>query len=288
MTSSDPSRGRPQQVFISYAQADKEIARRIADELRSSGLRVWFDEWELKPGDSIASRIDQAVSTSDMLLVLLSPRSIESRWVQSELNAALSRELKSRAVTVIPALIEECEIPPLLADRLYLDLRSNLERGVRRLVEQIAVAPDIDFSRLDGQSFENLIADLLTALGFRIVRQPISQDSGFDFQASLTTRDPFGAQKHESWLVEVKLYRNQRVSIAALRQMVSYMLTLPGPHKGLVVTNSQLTSVAQEFLTEMTSKSQQELRVIDGTELTNLLLQHPNLVEHYFSREAQK
>lgn len=288
MIGSESSPGKSRQVFISYAQADKEVARRITDELRRSSIHVWFDEWELKPGDSIANRIDQAVSTSDLLLVLLSPNSIESHWVQSELNASLSNELKSRAITVVPALIEECEIPTSLSHLSYLDLRSNIELGLRRLVNQIAILPTIDFARLDAHSFENLISDLLNTLGFSVTRQPVSRDSGFDFRASLTTRDPFGAQKKEAWLVEVKLYRNQRVGIASLRQMVEYMGSLSEAYKGLVVTNGQLTSVAQDFLTELTSKSQQEFRVIDGVELTNLLVQHPSLVEHYFDWESQQ
>jgi hypothetical protein len=288
MTSSDTNKEKPQQVFISYAYDDKAVAQRVADTLRGAGLRAWFDEWELLQGDSIVNRIEQAVSVSDLLLVLLSPHSVKSRWVQNELNAAFAHELRSRAITVIPALIEDCEIPVLLADRVYLDLRSDFEGGLRRLIAQLGVAPDIDFSRLDWQSFEDLVADLLSALGFSIERQPLTRDSGFDFAASFVTEDPFGAQKQESWLVEVKFYRNQRVSIAALRQMVGYLMTLPGSSKGLVVTNSQLTSVAKEFLAELVSNSRTELRVIDGTELTHLLLQHPSLVESHFGRGAQK
>ncbi len=52
MTPTDKPDDRRQQVFISYAQADKPIAGQIADALRGAGLRVWFDEWALMPGDS--------------------------------------------------------------------------------------------------------------------------------------------------------------------------------------------------------------------------------------------
>jgi molybdate-binding protein len=40
-------------VFLSHNQADKPRVRRLAERLRTAGLRVWFDEWVLKPGDSI-------------------------------------------------------------------------------------------------------------------------------------------------------------------------------------------------------------------------------------------
>jgi hypothetical protein len=269
-------------VFVSYAQADKHIARQVAETLKNAGLRVWIDEWELAAGDSIAARIEEAVASSDILLVLLSPRSVESRWVQSELNAALSRELRDRAITVVPALIEDCVIPPLLADRQFLDLRTDWSHALRRLVDQIGSAPDVDFSRLDSTSFERLVADLLDKLGF--VVQPIrrSHDGGVDIIASYRSRDPFGAEYTDTWLVETKLYREQRVSVAALEQMRSMLFHAGVGNKGLIVTNSRLTSVARDFLEDSSNRSAHELRVVDGTELANLLIQHPDLIRTYF------
>ena len=125
------------------------------------------------------------------ILVLVSPNSINSRWVQSELNETLSRELQTRAITVIPALIEDCTMPPPLANLVYLDLRTDLEGGIGRLIQQLGMASDIDFSRLNPQSFESLVADLLQRLGFSIEHQALSSDSGFDFKASFPTRGSF-------------------------------------------------------------------------------------------------
>jgi hypothetical protein len=279
---------RTKQVFLSYAQDDKAVARRLAEGLRAAGLRVWFDEWELGVGDSIVARIEQAVATSDLLLVLLSPRSVESRWVQMELGSFLVRELKDRAITLIPALIEDCEIPRVLADRQYIDLRKDFDKGLERLISQLRAVPDIDFSRLDGRTFEKLVGDLLLELGFSIQQTPLTRDSGFDFIASFSSCDPFGAKRQETWFVEVKLYRDQRVSVSALRQMLGYLMISPHGGKGLVVTNSRLTSVARDFLSEASVRSGHELRVIDGTELTNLLSQHPGLVERYFRQSAEQ
>ncbi len=287
MATVESRQNRARQVFLSYAHADSAVARRIADKLRGAGLRVQISEWELQPGDSIASRIVEAVSSSDLILVLVSPNSINSRWVQSELNETLSRELQTRAITVIPALIEDCTMPPPLANLVYLDLRTDLEGGIGRLIQQLGMASDIDFSRLNPQSFESLVADLLQRLGFSIEHQALSSDSGFDFKASFPTKDPFGAHHEDVWLVEVKHYKNQRVSVDAVRQMVSYMTMLPGAKKGLVVTSGQLTSVAQEVLAELTTNLRTELRVIEGTELKRLLLEHPQLIKRYFGQEAQ-
>ena len=279
---------RPQSVFVSYAQADKLVARDIADRLQGAGLRVWFDEWALSPGDSITEKIESELRASDLLIVLLSPASVKSHWVKAELNAALSVELRSRAVTVIPALIADCEIPFGLRDRVYLDLRSDLSQGVEGLIRQLGIVPDIDFSVLDGQAFEELVADLLVELGFKIERQHLIRDTGHDFEASISIVDPFGTEQREDWLVEAKLYKAERVSLRSLRQMVSYMETMPNLHKGLVVTNSQLTSVATESLKTISERAAREVKVIDGTELRALLLRNPDIVARHFGKDANE
>ena len=273
---------------MSYAHPDREIARRIASELRKSGLTVWFDEWEMMHGDSIIERIDRAVSTSDFLIVLLSRSSVDSRWVQSELNAALARELQSRAITVLPVLIEDCIIPARLADKSYLDLRKDFERGLEHLVQRLSVAPEIDFTQLTPAEFEELTANILNLLGFSVEAQNSLEDRGVDIIAKLSTKDPFGARQQETWLVQTKLYRDQRVSINTLRNMLGTLASLPASHQGLIVTNSQLTSVAREFLAEEAVQLRAGLRVVDGSELTQLLLQHPELVRQYFGQGADE
>lgn len=283
MSDTDITEPRRRQVFISYSQADKAVATHVAEALQKAGLLVWIDTWELKGGDSIAHRIDQAIASSDVLLVLLSPDSVASKWVQKELGAALSGELRDRAITVIPVLIEDCDVPPFLSDRLYLDLRHDRPAAIRRLIEQIGSIPSLDFSKLDGSTFEKLVGDLLTQRGFSVQTGSLARDSGYDFLASYPSRDPFGAEQTETWLVEVKLYRDARVSIPALQQLLGALAMSGGSKKGLVVTNGRLTSIARSFLAQSFDRSRHELRVIDGTELTNLLIQHPEVTRKYFA-----
>jgi hypothetical protein len=283
MSESDTHLEKPRQVFLSYATGDRAVAEKIATALTRAGLRVWFDTWELASGDSIAERIEQAVSSSDLLLVLLSRRSVESQWVQKELGAALERELKDRAITVIPALIEDCEVPAALARRVFIDLRQDFDVAVQRLAEQLGAATELRLSSLTGQAFENLVADLLVELGFTVERIPSRRDSAFDLVASYRSPDPFGGERTETWLVQATFYREKRVSVDALSQLI-FRVSIGLPlSKGLLVTNSRLTSVARSFLSGATERFGNEIRVIDGSELTNLLLQHPTLIRRHFS-----
>lgn len=125
-------------VFVSHASKDARIASRVAMGLRAFDYDTWYDDWELLPGDSIVDRIEAAIAATDVLLVLLSKSSVGSKWVQRELAAGLARQLSGKGVMVIPLLVEDCEIPGLLADTKYVDLRADFERGFRQLADALA------------------------------------------------------------------------------------------------------------------------------------------------------
>jgi HJR/Mrr/RecB family endonuclease len=285
MNETNVEKAGPTKVFLSYSREDKDTARYIADALKRSGVSTWFDEWELQVGDSIVEHVEQAVASSDIVLVLLSPASVSSRWIQAEWSAAFARELNDRAIRIIPVLIADCEIPPPFSSRVYLDIRTDREVGVQRLVSQLATLPAIQFSDMTPQGFEMLIADLLGELGFSLHVAEAGKDRGFDFVATYEARDPFGAVLSQTWLVEARLYRNSRVSVSVLREMVG-ILGVEQTSRGLIVTNGNLTSEARHFL-EVFDRGKR-LRLIDGTELTSLIGRFPRLVENHFPRSGDR
>jgi hypothetical protein len=131
-----PERGLS--VFVSHASQDKRIASRVAMGLKAFDYDTWYDDWELLPGDSIVDRIEVAISQTDVLLVLLSKSSVGSKWVRRELSAGLARQLSGKGVMVIPVVVEDCEIPDMLANTKYVDLRGDFERGFRQLADALA------------------------------------------------------------------------------------------------------------------------------------------------------
>src|SRR5829696_4815280 len=52
----------PYDVFLSHSAKDKAVVRDVAEQLRKDGVKVWFDEWVLKPGDSIPAKIEEGWS----------------------------------------------------------------------------------------------------------------------------------------------------------------------------------------------------------------------------------
>jgi hypothetical protein len=124
-------------VFLSHSSTDKAFVSRLANDLEAKKVPVWFDRWELRVGDSLTQRIQDGIAESSWLAVVLSKTSIHSEWVKKELAAAQALELHQRSVFVLPLVIEDCEIPIFLLDKLYADFRISYEHGFESLVRRV-------------------------------------------------------------------------------------------------------------------------------------------------------
>lgn len=125
-------------VFISYSHGDKSFADRLAAHLMKSHVHVWVDRWEINVGESLITRIQEALQDASALLVILSKSSVNSEWCRKELNAGLIRELEERRVVILPVLLEDCDIPLFLREKLYADFRKNFDEGLQAVMQGIA------------------------------------------------------------------------------------------------------------------------------------------------------
>ncbi|HWF50098.1 MAG TPA: toll/interleukin-1 receptor domain-containing protein [Solirubrobacteraceae bacterium] len=125
-------------VFISYAHADKALARAFANGLEESGLRVWMDDNELLAGDSIIEQIARAVADIDFFCALVSDASRESKWCQQELNLAMTQGLVREGAKVIPLRVGDVTMPDSIIDRLYIPLDpDNVSSAVERIAHDV-------------------------------------------------------------------------------------------------------------------------------------------------------
>jgi hypothetical protein len=126
-------------VFISHSSDDKEeIARPLALALRRRGLDVWFDEFVLRPGDSLREGIDEGIAKSTFGVIILSPSFLAKKWTKAELSAFFSKQISGTKKTIVPiwhnvsgAVVQE--YVPLLGDRLAL----NSDVGLPALVQRV-------------------------------------------------------------------------------------------------------------------------------------------------------
>lgn len=129
-------------AFISHNHADKVWARELAERLskvdfHGRPLRPWLDEQFLDPGDlGQEAELTTALDRSRMLLLILSPASAASKWVQFELEYFLRNR---RMEEVVPLLKKPCESPPILGDAKPLNFTeaAQLESAFGELVERL-------------------------------------------------------------------------------------------------------------------------------------------------------
>ena len=124
-------------VFLAHSSKDKPFVEKLASALLKSGVLVWLDKWEILVGDPIVDKINDGIQDSDFLGIVLSTHSVSSHWVRMELSAGLMRELSRKSVLVLPILIDDCEIPPLISDKYYADFRQDFNKGLIDLVNSI-------------------------------------------------------------------------------------------------------------------------------------------------------
>jgi len=89
------ARGQPKfdfDAFISYASEDRDFARELVEILRGAGLRIWFDQTELRVGRSLSRSLDRGLTRSRYAITVLSGAYIRKHWTQYELKGFLQRE----------------------------------------------------------------------------------------------------------------------------------------------------------------------------------------------------
>jgi len=139
-------------AFLSHSSKDKERVKKFADALKLVGIDFWIDEAEIKIGDSLIDKISKGVvKETDCLIAFISSNSVNSHWVQKELSLSMTQEVEKLEVRVYPVLLDDCELPPYLLDKVYADFRkpeneaNELAKLIRSIL-QIEVAVPIDDS----------------------------------------------------------------------------------------------------------------------------------------------
>ena len=98
-------------VFLSYAREDAELARHIAEALRAFGVEVWFDQDELRGGDTWDTKIRNQIKTCALFVPLISQRTEERTegYFRREWKLAVDRthDMAGRKAFIVPVVIDE-------------------------------------------------------------------------------------------------------------------------------------------------------------------------------------
>ncbi len=180
-----PTVGFEFDIFLSHSARDKAVVRPLAERLRSDGLKVWFDEWQIKPGDSIPAKIEEGLERSRVLVLCMSAHAFGSDWAQLEAGTFRFRDPLNKGRRFIPLRLDEAPIKGSLAQFLYINwLATDREQEYPKLLEACRPNSETDRFYADcmgllekaATSERTLIAALLDKVELFLKNRPFDRE----------------------------------------------------------------------------------------------------------------
>ncbi|MFI5364282.1 MAG: TIR domain-containing protein [Candidatus Binatia bacterium] len=161
-------------VFLSHSAKDRDVVRAVAERLRADGLRVWFDEWEIRPDDSLslrerarvrAAKIEDGLEHSRVLVLCMSAHAFGSEWAQLEAGTFRFRDPLNKERRFIPLRLDDAPIKGALAQFLYINwLPEAREQAYAKLLE--ACAPPAKLSAAETEATGEQLAEKVIKLDY--------------------------------------------------------------------------------------------------------------------------
>ena len=129
---------QPLKVFLCHASADKAKVHELYRHLRKQGIQPWLDIEDLVVGQNWREEIPKAIRASDAIIICLSKNSINKEgYVHAEITFALEKalEIPQGGIFIIPARLEECDVPNNLKNYQWVDLFE--QNGFSRLMKSL-------------------------------------------------------------------------------------------------------------------------------------------------------
>jgi hypothetical protein len=147
---------KPLKVFLCHSSGDKTEVNNLYNLLVQRGADSWLDSEKLLPGQDWNLEINKALDASDVILLCLSRKSVDKEgYVQKEIRIALDRalEMPEGRIFLIPARLEECELPYKIRNYQWVDLfaadgMEKLMKSLNLRASQVKAQP----VSLDGSS----------------------------------------------------------------------------------------------------------------------------------------
>ena len=103
-------------VLLSHSAKEKPSVRELAERLRKDRLKVWFDEWGIRPGDMIMRLIEERLESSRVLVLAMSRHAFELGWATLESGAFRFRDMCNRTRRFIPLFHDRHTFEPTGCD----------------------------------------------------------------------------------------------------------------------------------------------------------------------------
>ena len=129
-------------VFISYSRRDLAFVELMVWDLRAAGLEVWYDLAGLEVGSRWGKEIQNAIRQSQYCILVLTPNSVDSEWVEREYLFASKLQLR-----IIPILQSACEMPLWAVNLQYIDMQGKKYQGNRDVLLRALDVPSSEAAK---------------------------------------------------------------------------------------------------------------------------------------------
>lgn len=158
-------------IFISYSRTDSAFVDRLEANLQSSGFRTWVDRRKLEGGQDWVDQLQEAIDQCQVILVVLSPEAVQSKYVRMEYRYALSQNK-----LVIPLEYRPLRTIPIDLHTIQRIIFQNYDQGLQNLLHTLSRfnAPESNPSERDQLSVQGTSPSNVTPPLWRASTPPLT------------------------------------------------------------------------------------------------------------------
>lgn len=218
----------------------------IEDRLQKAGHEVWLDKKSLRVGDNLIEKIHEGIKEADALIVIVSKNALRSSWVMHEFSAFALGDISSDKSRIMPVLIDNSSVPQYLAKYVYVDLTTDLEEGIQRIINSLREKPSIKTTTKSEKkrTYENAIASLSQEL--RAGRLTLVCGAGVSIDAGIPSWNQLLVRLLESMMKKI----SQDIPISIDDATPNEFQRRYGP-SALVVGKYLKSNLGNDFLPEL-------------------------------------
>ena len=148
-------------IFICHSSEDKQtIISPLVDALNARGISCWVDKVDIRWGDSITQKVNEGLSKSRYVIVVISPSFVDKNWPERELHAVLNTEASSGEVKILPLVVGDKNFLdqvrqkyPLLNDKLFISWNGDPQPIVKEALLRLQNVPEVSQIRKPNNYF---------------------------------------------------------------------------------------------------------------------------------------
>lgn len=261
--------------LLFYDYNDEKFKKIIENSFFNEGIELKSIQIHHFSEEYLDDLLSKLKNRNLIVMTIITSNSSKKLWIQY-INKSLTSELKYSNINFIPIALSNEPILPNLKYFEFIDVNFELEQQISRFSTKIKRLSEINLRNISQEIFINLIKSILKRENFKITEE--TGNGNFDFYAIEYYEDKSNFIKSKNWIIEIKeSFKNLRIE--DISKLINLIKKSYQEFNLLLVTNTLLTTPLIEFITDIRSNTDFDIRVIDLIELRRLLYNYDDLIE---------